>query len=101
MILDFLARSLGFMNPERIQSLIKSSAWFRSYLFSNSECSKLKASPVSITVVKPQYLQVAIISPGLNSTGAPQCEHLISWATAMPLRLQFFSFNYFPRHYDA
>jgi argininosuccinate lyase len=29
------------------------------------------------------YLQVAIISPGLNSTGAPQCEHLISCATAI------------------
>jgi hypothetical protein len=31
-----------------------------------------------MTVVKPQYLQVAIISPGLNSTGAPQWLHLIS-----------------------
>jgi len=33
--------------------------------------------PVSITVVKPQYLQVAIISPGLKSTGAPQWEQWI------------------------
>jgi hypothetical protein len=38
----------------------------------------MKAFPVSITDVKPQYRQVAIISPGLKLMGAPQLEHRIS-----------------------
>jgi len=42
----------------------------------------VKAFPVSITHVKPQYWHVATISPGLKLIGAPQLEHRISWITA-------------------
>jgi hypothetical protein len=38
----------------------------------------MNAFPVSMTQVKPQYWQVAIISPGLKLMGAPQLEHRIS-----------------------
>jgi hypothetical protein len=31
-----------------------------------------------MTLVKPQYRQVAMISPGLNEIGAPQLGHRIS-----------------------
>ena len=38
----------------------------------------MKALPVSMTLVKPQYRQVAMISPELNVMGAPQLGHRIS-----------------------
>jgi hypothetical protein len=46
------------------------------------ECSKVNALPVSMTLVKPQYLHVATISPALKLIGAAQFGHLISLTTA-------------------
>src|SRR5512139_1949079 len=95
-ILDFRAKPVGFRNPDAIQALTASAISASSYLFNNKECSNEKACPVSMTVVKPQYLQVAKSSPGSNSTGPPQWEHAMLWAMTTFLILQLFPFHYFP-----
>ena len=67
-----VSKILGAAKLPLIQLLTDSATFVPAYSLTTNECSNSKCSPVSITLVNPQYLQVTRISPGLMERGPPQ-----------------------------
>jgi len=73
-IREDLARSSGLNAPPAIHEAITcliASSW---YCVATIECFRRNLFSPAIRTSEPQYLHVTMISPGLRSKGAPQCE---------------------------